>query len=105
MAKSSARVEINPRLQDQLNDDPQMRNALRAQARKVRDEAVKIAGEFERTGDYRRSIRVGEVDGRIVVESTDPFAHLVEYGSINNEAYAPLRRASENVARLREKRK
>lgn len=48
---------------------------------------------------YRETIgsTVG-VDRRGIVGSvlsTDPFAHLVEFGSINNVAYAPLRRGVE----------
>ena len=35
-----------------------------------------------------------DADG-VRVTSTDPFAHLVEFGSINNPAYAPLRRAAD----------
>lgn len=32
--------------------------------------------------------------------NTDPFAHLVEWGSVNNRAYAPFRRAA-RALRLR----
>lgn len=53
-----------------------------------------------RTGHYQRSIRTSvEVDakgrpfGR--VHADDIAAHIVEWGSVNNPAYAPLRRAAE----------
>lgn len=29
----------------------------------------------------------------VTVYSTDPFWHLIEFGSVNNPAYAPMRRA------------
>lgn len=45
-------------------------------------------GAPRHTGHYVRSI---EARGNSVV-STDSFAHLVEWGSANNPAYAPIRR-------------
>ena len=54
---------------------------------------------------YYDSLRA-VVDGdEVRAESDDPAAHLVEFGSINNEAYAPLRRGAASVGRLVEDRK
>lgn len=69
----------------------------------LREKAVEIAARAvghapERTGRYRRSIRVSS-DGRgVAVEAMDPMAHVVESGSVNNPPYAPLRRAAKDVA-------
>lgn len=56
----------------------------------------------DRTGHYKRSIRTStEVDehgrpfGR--VHADDIAAHLIEWGSVNNPAYAPLRRGAEQL--------
>lgn len=53
---------------------------------------------FAHTRHFSRSIRKtgvtkGATGPRITVFSTDWFAHGIEYGSINNPAYAPFRRA------------
>lgn len=47
---------------------------------------------------YKATKAVREPD-RIVATaySDDDFAHLVEWGSVNNPAYAPLRRGAERV--------
>ena len=55
-------------------------------------EAVAPRGPGPRGGAYRGSITVVRENGLVAVISTDPFAHLVEWGSVNNPAYAPLRR-------------
>lgn len=49
--------------------------------------------EPRETGDFVDSVEAAEVDGEIHLRSTDPFWHLIEFGSANNPAYAPLRRA------------
>lgn len=56
-----------------------------------------------RTGHYQRSLRVVLDERGAVVESTDPFAHLIEFGSINNPVYAPLRNAGAEVGRMEPK--
>lgn len=45
----------------------------------------------ERSGDYKDSIEVAQSAGRTAVITTDFAGHLVEFGSRNNPAYAPLR--------------
>ncbi len=57
-------------------------------------EAARVIGESIRlTGAYAKSI---DTDGTRLV-SLDPFAHLVEFGSVNNPVHAPLRKAAEQV--------
>jgi hypothetical protein len=53
--------------------------------------AVRMAAPRE-TGAYARSISVVIESGEVRLKSSDPFAHLVEWGSAKNPPYAPLRR-------------
>lgn len=53
----------------------------------------------ERTGEFAGSIERTNAERRpggavVTVHSTDFAAHLVEFGSINNPAYAPFRRGA-----------
>lgn len=57
--------------------------------------AVKVP---RRTGRYARSLRVFNDDRGIGVESTDVAGHIIESGSVNNPAYAPLRQAASETA-------
>lgn len=41
----------------------------------------------------RFSFKVRFIDGRFVLRSIDPNAHIVEFGSITSPEYAPVRRA------------
>lgn len=43
-------------------------------------------------GYFKRRWRVRPFRGGYRVYNADPFAHLVEYGSVRNPAYAPFRR-------------
>jgi hypothetical protein len=43
-------------------------------------------------GRFKASIEARRFRHYYRVVSTDPFAHLIEWGSINNPAYAPFRR-------------
>lgn len=51
------------------------------------------------TGRYARSVQVFDDDRGIGVETLDPAGHMVESGSINNPAYAPLRSTAKDMAR------
>lgn len=66
--------------------------------------AVQLAGLVRSTGprgssgEYRQSIKIGKVivddlEARISVGSDDQFAHLIEFGSVNNKPYRPLTKA------------
>lgn len=45
-----------------------------------------------RHGRFRDSIRVRKIRSYYRVASFDPFAHLIEWGSAKNPAYAPFRK-------------
>jgi hypothetical protein len=84
----------------ELLHSPGVKAHLHETATKVVEEVVRIAPRH--TGHYDDSIQVGAMtetpDGpAIAVESTDFAAHLVEFGSMNNPPYAPLRRAPRNL--------
>lgn len=54
------------------------------------------------SGHFARSITVTAVQpslegAKVTVYSTDIAAHIVEYGSINNPAYSPFRRAAASL--------
>lgn len=44
-------------------------------------------------GYYKRRFSVVKYRNGFRVWNKDPFAHLVEWGSVNNVAYSPIRRA------------
>ncbi len=89
-----------PGFDQQLRGMSEMLRARKAVADQVVREAEDVAPENTRR--YKRSLR-SVVDGdQVRAESDDPAAHLVEFGSINNEAYAPLRRGAERVGRYDE---
>lgn len=50
-------------------------------------------GQPIKHGAYKRSIKVRKFRNGYRVYSTDAFSHIVEYGSVKNPAYAPMRRA------------
>ena len=63
---------------------------------------VRSTGPKGSSGEYRKSIKIGKVNNErletwISVGSDDPFAHLVEFGSVNNKPYRPLSRAGEQL--------
>lgn len=59
-------------------------------------ESVKSAAERETpigaTEDTIHAYKITRTATSRSVGNTDPFFHLTEYGSVNNPAYAPLRR-------------
>lgn len=86
------------------NFDDIIRGATVDGRREAAELVVKAAERAapERSGNYRRSLRVA-VDGlQVRAETTDPFGHLVEFGSVNNPPYSPLRRGAAEVGRLDE---
>jgi hypothetical protein len=72
----------------QLAAAPAVQAAMAAAAREISRQAAQLAPVGD-TGRYKRSLKAKGP----VAYSDDPFAHLVEFGSVNNPAYAPLRRA------------
>jgi hypothetical protein len=91
----------DPTVEKQLLRDPRMATMLgtyaEAGAEHARDDAP--SGHAHRGLHYRDSIHaIVGVDGRGPfgrVLSVDFAAHLVEFGSVNNPTYAPLRRGVE----------
>lgn len=86
------RVEINGgSMATFLATDPTMQTLLRGRTEAVTTQAE--ANAPVKTGYFRRHFEMRPYRGGFRVWDTDPFAHLVEWGSINNPAYAPIRRA------------
>lgn len=83
-----SRVRFNPRLHQQLGRDPRFRAGMDRQQQRAVAAVRTVAQTFRETGYFARSLRTS--GNRI--ETTDPFGHLIEFGSQNNAAYAPLRR-------------
>jgi hypothetical protein len=76
-----------------LERDPAVIRVLERKAQDAAREAQRIAAAAGGTGYSAGKI---EANGTRV-ENRDPFGHLVEWGSINNEPVAPLRRGAEAV--------
>lgn len=72
-----------------LATSPALQAAMAAAAREIAAQARRVAPVGD-TGHYKRSLKT---KGPIAY-TDDPFGHLVEFGSVNNPAYAPLRRAT-----------
>lgn len=91
------RFTLNRAGVDQLAKSPGVAVALSAKAVVV---AGAVAANAPRhTGDFAGSIRVTPVYPTlggvgVTVFSTDFAAHIIEYGSVNNPAYSPFRRAA-----------
>ena len=77
----------NPRFIEELKAEPGVRDELRSKASGVAGAAAGI------TPHAPGSFTVSDDGQTISVGSDDPFMHLVEWGSVNNSPYAPLRRA------------
>lgn len=71
-----------------LQAQPEFQSAMHGFAVRVKRAVEIYSLGFRRTGYYLRNLRA--TGNR--VEARDPFWHLIEYGSANNPAYAPLRR-------------
>lgn len=76
---------------DIINDQPGVKRARMEAAEAIAERAASEAPE--RTGHYRRSLEAVEDDGRIRAQTTDPSGHMIEWGSANNPAYSPIRKA------------
>lgn len=66
-----------------------MNRALHEVAEKVGEQAARLTPRGE-TGKAAERFVVDEN----LVGNEDPFFHLIEWGSVNNPVYAPLRRAA-----------
>lgn len=96
----------NPTFAAEMARTPRMQRVLLEAAQAIADEgrnAVPV-GDDPRRGHIRDRIRATQQHGDTRTEIDDPFGHLAEWGSVNNPAYAPLRRGVEAAGlRFREK--
>lgn len=94
----AVRFTFRERGVDELVEGAKMRAYLESVGSIVKQTVEAQSAGFAHTRHFARSIVKGplreEAGGpRLTVYSTDFAAHIVEYGSINNPAYAPFRRA------------
>jgi len=80
--------KANPSFEEELNAEPGVQATRHQYAQAAAEGARAVGAAIADTGDYARSI---EVDGGTVY-STDPGAAYIEFGSVNNPPFAPLRR-------------
>lgn len=91
MAKRGFR--LNPRFEEELARDPQVRRVLDAAAKEALPAARAVARSYRDTGAYEASLKV---DGNRLL-TTDPAGHIIEFGSVDTAPQAPLRKAAEQV--------
>ena len=84
---------LSPGFRQKLERSPTIQTMKRREANKVRRTAQALAPRG--TEHYAKSLSVQEDGDQVAVVSTDIAAHLIEFGSVNNPVYAPLRRAAE----------
>jgi hypothetical protein len=82
----SARFVKNPRFEQELQAEPDFKAHMVTTTGLVAEAITEAAPR--KTGYFRRRIRARGTTIRFL----DVFWHLVEYGSKNNPAYAPIRR-------------
>ena len=93
--------------------DPDLDRELRRQAEMIAarmdaaEQVVRATKDVApvNSGQYVDRLRAVTDGADVRAESYDPAAHLVEFGSINNPAYAPLRRGAQQVGDFVEDRK
>ena len=99
-----AKVVVNDgSLQAFLRNDETMQRALETVAGMIEETAQEVApygkslswpmGRRMRHGRYKADFAMRKVKGGWQVWNDDPLAHLVEWGSIKNPVYAPIRTA------------
>lgn len=88
---------MHPSLIPLLARSSQMGRAMLEGATQVLEEAQSLAPVF--AGHYKEGLRVelsvkdGKVVGRVIADDPTGAGGLIEFGSIHNPAFAPLRRA------------
>lgn len=90
---------LNPGGVAEFIETAKAKAVLREIGDKYVDEVERQAQRFQHTGAFARSIEAlppeRTHDGiKVTVTSSDPDAHIVEWGSVNNPAYAPFRKAA-----------
>lgn len=81
----------NPRFESEMKQTVGHRKAMVVAAGEIASVGRAIAPR--RTGFYSRRFKVGEENGEVAVGNADPFAHIIEFGSVNSPVFAPIRRA------------
>ena len=89
---SRLRYIPNLNYEEDLVQDDEYVNGLKAMARDVRDRAFYLKHKVMPNKEFSQ-VEVVEVDGRVYVANTDYGGHIDEYGSANSTPYAPLRTA------------
>jgi hypothetical protein len=80
------RYRANPAFEAEVRAEEKFQNGMRRRTKEIA--AVVQAVSPRHTGYYARHVKAR--GDRVV--ATDPFWHIVEFGSVNNRPYAPLRR-------------
>lgn len=84
------RFRPNRQLRSQLARQAEHKQMLRENAERVKDAAERNSPIGDRQ-DYIHAFRIVEYPTMVRVGNADFAAHWVEWGSINNPPYAPLR--------------
>ena len=88
----------NPAFITELQVDPETVQAFEEAAQAVADEANDLRHTFYREeGAVLVRNNSSRVHLDVTVVNMDPGGHMDEWGSVNNEPYAPLRRGVENA--------
>jgi hypothetical protein len=87
----TTRFKRNPLLAQQLEHTVEYRHALKEVAEPALA-AAEHATPVGATGAAHRSLSLVTDANGVRLQSSDPFWHLIEFGSMNNPAYSPLRR-------------
>lgn len=86
----------NPKAFQEIRRQPSFDAGMEARAKVVKELAEHFTsrGSDERRGHFADKFVLWRADGVPIVGNTDKsFYHLLEFGSVNNRAQAPLRRA------------
>lgn len=89
----TVKVEIDGKSLQAYLQAGEAKEVLRGETREILQDAV--AGAPVNTGNYKRFLQMKEFRSGYRVVSFDTFGHLIEFGSVNNPAYAPIRHAAE----------
>lgn len=85
---SRVRFIANPAFKQEIQRTPEFEDGIEQTTVRVADAIQTAAQPFRDTGHFIRNVRVSK--GRVYLEPH--FAHLPEYGSVNNPPQANVRR-------------
>lgn len=90
----SGRFVLNRRFQQEIRSEREYREALEQAAEAVSEQASRFAQQAHAPWMRRqgKTIEVSTSGDSVSVVNTDYAGHLMEWGSKNNPAHAPLRR-------------